>query len=102
MEIQPEQMPTLPDDEDVLRVAQHVVWFKPPREAICDTAHFLAHVMTYGTIEDVNVIRRHLSLDAFRQALEDAPAGVFDRRSWAYWNLVCGRDPESAMPQRQL
>lgn len=95
-------MRSLPETDDVLCVARRVVWFKPPREVINDIPHFLAHVMTYGTIEDVNVIRRHLSLDTFRQALEDAPPGVFDRRSWAYWNLVCGRDPESAMPQRQI
>ncbi len=92
----------LPDTEDVLRVAERVLWFKPPREAVRDPVELLAHVMTYGTIEDVNVIRRYLSLSDFRSALEEAPPGVFDPRSWAYWNLICGRDAASPMPQREL
>jgi hypothetical protein len=28
------------------------------------------------------------------------PAGIFDPRSWAYWNLVCSRRPEPPMPVR--
>jgi hypothetical protein len=27
----------------------------------------------------------------FEEVLEHAPPGVFDARSWAYWNLKCGR-----------
>lgn len=89
-------------NEEVLRVAERVIWFMPPRDALRDPAGFLAHLMTYGTIEDVNVILRYLTLDDFRKVLDDAPPGVFDRRSWAYWNLICGRDPSSPMPQRRL
>ena len=32
-------------------------------------------------------IRQYLSDDDLREALEHAPAGIFDPRSWAYWNL---------------
>lgn len=26
--------------------------------------------------------------DEFHEVLENAPPGIFDRRSWAYWNLT--------------
>lgn len=83
-------------------VARRVVWFKAPEEALVDKTHFLAHVMTYGTVEDVLTARKHFSAEEFRAALENAPAGVFDPRSWAYWNTVLGRLPVPPLPKRRL
>ena len=37
----------------------------------------------------------------FREVLEHAPPGVFDARSWAYWNLKCQRVPAPPLPRRQ-
>jgi hypothetical protein len=42
-------MTTLPHTPELMAVAQRVVWFRPPAEALEDGIHFLAHVMTYGT-----------------------------------------------------
>jgi hypothetical protein len=39
--------------EDLQRTAKRVVWFKPPEETLNETKLFLAHVMTYGTLEDI-------------------------------------------------
>lgn len=39
--------------------------------------------------------------EEFREVLENAPAGVFDARSWAYWNLKCDRSPYPHLPTRQ-
>jgi hypothetical protein len=36
----------------------------------------------------------------FREALDHAPPGVFDARSWAYWNLKYGRAPVPPLPVR--
>ncbi|HQS83701.1 MAG TPA: hypothetical protein PLY23_02160 [Alphaproteobacteria bacterium] len=36
----------------LLQVAQRLVWFKPPQEALDHPYIFMAHVMTYGTFED--------------------------------------------------
>jgi hypothetical protein len=91
----------LPHTADLLNVARRVVWFKEPAEALSDPHHFLAHVMTYGTIEDLQVIRGVIDIAEFREALENAPPGVLDPRSWAYWNLVCGRIPAPPMPVRE-
>ncbi|MGH9779972.1 MAG: hypothetical protein ACRD5I_16340 [Candidatus Acidiferrales bacterium] len=87
---------------DLKRVARRVIWFKPPEEALEDKTLFLAHVMTYGTLEDVVTAQKHYSKEEFRAALENSPAGVLDPRSWAYWNTVLGRTPVPAMPRRRL
>lgn len=95
-------MKMLPHTPELRRVATRTVWFKDADRALDEPAHFLAHVLTYGTHEDVREVRRHLSLDELRQALDEAPPGIFDPRSWAYWNLVVGRYPAPPLPVRRL
>ncbi len=94
-------MKPLPETRESLAVAERVVWFKPPSEALADPAHFLAHVMTYGTVEDLRALDGVAGMDEFREALDNAPPGVFDARSWAYWNLKCGRWPAPPLPVRK-
>jgi hypothetical protein len=91
----------LPITPAFLHVARRVVWFKEPADALGDPVHFLAHVMTYGTVEDLRAIGDAIGPEEFREVLEQAPAGVFDARSWAYWNLVVGRVPTPPMPVRR-
>ena len=84
----------------LLNVARRVIWFKTPGEALADPVHFLAHVMTYGTAEDLNALKGVVGMDEFCEVLDNAPPGVFDPRSWAYWNLKCGRRPAPLLPTR--
>jgi hypothetical protein len=93
-------MKPLPETPELLSVARRVVWFKTPAEALADPVHFLAHAMTYGTVEDLRAIERVVGPDTFREALEQAPPGIFDARSWAYWNLKLGRVPVPPLPVR--
>ncbi len=76
-------------------------WYgsSPPRER-ADPIRFLVYVMTYATIEEIAVVRRYVDLDDFREALEHAPPGIMDERSWAYWNVMTGRYPVPPMPRR--
>jgi hypothetical protein len=83
-------------------LAKRVVWFQPPTEALADRSRFLAYLMTYGTAEDVTIARRHFAPAEFREAIENAPPGIFDERSWAYWNLILGHYPAPPMPRRRL
>jgi hypothetical protein len=94
-------MKNLPATPALLHVARRVVWFKEPEEALADSVHFLAHVMTYGTVEDLKALEGIAGEEEFREVLENAPAGVFDAKSWAYWNLKCGRIPVPPLPARQ-
>jgi hypothetical protein len=95
-------MKALPMTPELLRVARRVVWFEEPARALADRVQFLAHLMVFGTVEDLKALRGIVSKDDYRELLEHAPAGVFDARSWAYWNLVCGRQPTPPLPMRRL
>jgi hypothetical protein len=57
-------------------VARRVVGFKAPSEALADPVHFLAHVMTYGTVEDLRALEGVAGRREFREALELAPRGA--------------------------
>lgn len=93
-------MKAFPETPELLEVARRVVWFKPPAQALADPVHFLAHVMTWGTVEDLKALVGVVGPDEFREALDHAPPGVFDARSWAYWNLRVGREPVPPLPER--
>jgi hypothetical protein len=95
-------MKPLPCNSDLLRVAPNVVWFEAPEKALANPVRFLAYLMTYGTLDDIAVVQRYLDLEDFREALEQAPPGIIDERSWAYWNAVTGRYPVPPMPRRVI
>jgi hypothetical protein len=94
-------MKPLPITPTLLAVAERVVWFKSPAEALADPIHFLAHVMTYGTVEDLQALEGMVDASVFEETLAQAPPGVFDVRSWAYWNLLCQRVPAPPLPVRR-
>ena len=58
--------------------------------------------MAYATFEDMQHIREHFSDDDLREVLANAPPGIIDPRSWAYWHAVLGQYPAPAMPTRRL
>jgi hypothetical protein len=95
-------MKQLPVTRQVEAIARRVVWFEEPSQAVVDTVRFLAYAMTYGDDNDMRVIRQYLSDEELREALDKAPAGIFDPRSWAYWNLKLGRYPTPPMPERPV
>jgi hypothetical protein len=94
-------MKGLPATPELLAVAGRVVWFKAPSEALADPIHFLAHVMTYGSVEDLRALEGFVGQREYRETLENAPPGVFDPRSWAYWNLKYGCLPTPPLPVRR-
>lgn len=83
-------------------VARRVVWFKRPEDALRDTRLFLAHVMTYGTLSDITTTLQHFSESDFEAVLDDPPPGIFDPRSWTYWNVRYHREPVPALPKRNF
>jgi len=95
-------MKTLPHDPDLLTVARRVIWFDEPEQALADPIRFLSYLMTYGTLNDIAVVRHYLDLADFRDALDRAPPGIIDERSWAYWNAMTGRYPAPPMPRRVI
>nr|VFJ92650.1 MAG: hypothetical protein BECKH772A_GA0070896_1004613 [Candidatus Kentron sp. H]VFJ95090.1 MAG: hypothetical protein BECKH772B_GA0070898_1007112 [Candidatus Kentron sp. H]VFK00362.1 MAG: hypothetical protein BECKH772C_GA0070978_1004413 [Candidatus Kentron sp. H] len=95
-------MKPLQPNEELTAVARRTIWFKAPEEAFRDPIHFIAHVLTYGTHNDVEALRRHVPDKELAKAIENAPPGVFDARSWTYWNLKIGRYPPPPLPKRKF
>lgn len=95
-------MKPIPLKPDIEEVARHIVWFEKPAEALADPVRFMAYAMARATHEEMKVIRRYVDDDDFREALDKAPPGIIDARSWAYWNSKMGRYPAPPLPQRQL
>jgi hypothetical protein len=93
---------TLPATPELLAVARRVMWFEEPEKALAEPVQFLAHVMVFGGVEDLKALRGIVGKDEYREVLEHAPPGLFDARSWAYWNFVCDRQPTPPLPVRTL
>jgi hypothetical protein len=93
-------MRPIPQTPELLALARRIVWFEPPEDALADPVRFLAYLMTYGTTEDVAEARQHFTDADFKEAIENAPPGIMDARSWAYWNLMAGYYPPPPMPRR--
>jgi hypothetical protein len=44
----------------------------------------------------------HIGEDGLREAIDNAPPGIIDARSWSYWNAKIGRFPAPPLPRRRL
>jgi hypothetical protein len=83
-------------------LARRLVWFEEPEEALSDPSRFVAYAFARATHEDMKILRAPLSDDDLREALDHAPPGIVDPRSWAYWNSKLGRYPPPPMPTRRF
>ena len=84
------------------QLARRLFWWKEPEEALADSNRFLAQVMTYGTWRDIVEAKTHFGEAAFREALRQAPPGVFDARSWTYWHHALDLLPVPPRPCRNF
>lgn len=83
-------------------VAERVMWFESADEALRYPKRFLAYLMTFGTLEDLLIVRKYFTDQDFRSVLADPPAGIFDVRSWTYWQGVYGTHPAPPLPNRTI
>jgi len=95
-------MKSLPLTKIMCDVAARVIWFEPPETALADPVRFIAYAMKDALPDDMTTLRKVVSDDDLREALDNAPAGIIDARSWSYWNTVLGRYPAPPMPVRRL
>ncbi len=91
------EIPLTPETE---AVAKRLVWFETPEEALADPIRFMAYAFARATHEDMKILRRTVSDDDLREALDKAPPGIIDARSWAYWNAMMERYPTPPLPSR--
>lgn len=90
------------DSEGLRAIAERVVWFENADETLRYPKRFLAYVMTYGALEEIVNTKKYFSDLEFEAVLNDPPAGIFDVRSWNYWNCVYGRNPVPPLPKRRI
>ena len=83
-------------------VAKRVMWFEGADEALSYPRRFLAYLMTFGTLEEILTARKYFSDQDFEAVVADPPPGIFDERSWTYWNVVYHRLPIPPLPQRVI
>jgi hypothetical protein len=92
----------IPLNDETAAVARRVIWFEPPEKALADPIRFMAYAMAHALHEDMKIIRRYVSDVDFREALDHAPPGIIDPRSWAYWNSKLDRWPAPPLPKRRF
>jgi len=95
-------MKTIPLTPETEAIARRIIWFEEPEQALSDPVRFMAYAMTYATHEDMSAIRRYVADEDFQEALDNAPPGIIDGRSWAYWNSKFGRYPAPPPPERHF
>lgn len=95
-------MKPIPLNDETVALAERLVWFEPAAEALADPIRFMAYAFARATHEDMKVLRVYLDDDDFREALDKAPPGIIDPRSWAYWNARMGHTPAPPLPKRRL
>lgn len=95
-------MRPIPLDPTTEALAARIIWFEPPQQALADPVRFMAYAFALATHEDMKVLRGLLTEEELREALQNAPPGIIDARSWAYWNSKLGRWPPPPMPVRKI
>lgn len=80
--------------KELRKIAENLNWFAPPNE-VMRTNVLLNLVMARGTIEDTVAILSHYSESEFREAYANAPAGLYCKKSWAYWGLKLLGNPDA-------
>jgi hypothetical protein len=92
----------IPINDETRAIAARVIWFEPPERSLAQPIRFMAYAMTYALHDDMRMLRAYVSDEDMREALDHAPAGIFDARSWAYWQAKMGRYPAPPLPTRRF
>ena len=93
-------MNPLPINDATLSLARELVWFEPPETVLTRPIFLLAYAFVRGTPSHLALLRRYFSDDDLRYALDRAPIGVIDHKSWHYWQAYLGRNPVPPLPER--
>jgi hypothetical protein len=92
-------MRPIPINPDTEVLARRMIWFESSDQALADPIRFMAYVFAQATPEDLTIIRRYVADEEFSEALDKAPPGIIDARSWGYWNARIDRYPTPPLPR---
>ena len=71
-------------------LASKYIWWKSPEDAVAMPQRVIAQVMNIGDYADVQAMAGLVGDPSLRQVLQQAQAGQFNGRSWAYWHYRLG------------
>lgn len=95
-------MTPIPLTPETAALARRLIWFETAEVALADPVRFMAYAFARACHEDMLLLRSFLCDADLTEALDHAPPGIIDPRSWAYWNLMLDRWPAPDMPQRRF
>ncbi len=95
-------MSPIPLNDETRALAATLVWFEPPEVALADPVRFVAYAFARATHPQMKLLRSYVSEADMNHALDNAPPGIIDARSWAYWNARAGKYPAPPMPVRRF
>jgi hypothetical protein len=90
-----------PANDSLSRIARELFWWEEPEAALENPRRFLAQVMSLGTWDHLQIVKKFFGWDQFKDALVNAEPGWFDARSWALWHNAFGLSIRP-MPKRSL
>ena len=82
-------------------VAQRLIWWSKPEDALQDPKRLIAQIMTYGDLEDTQAMLRAFSRAQLEDVLNNPPSGVFTPEAWNAWHLLLGKKPKP-LPRRTI
>lgn len=88
--------------QQLAAIARRVCWWEPAASTLKDTPLFLCRIMALGTWEDTCIALEYYGRNAFREALQNPPPGLFDPRSWHYWHHRLELLPVPSLPERAI
>lgn len=84
--------------ETLRRLASKYIWWQSPEESIATPRRVITQVMNLGDYADVQALAAQVGDDVLRDALQNAEAGQFSARSWAYWHYRLGLAKAEQLP----
>ncbi|HXR08632.1 MAG TPA: retroviral-like aspartic protease family protein [Candidatus Acidoferrum sp.] len=87
------------NEEQLKRFAAKLIWWQPPEVSLGQPRRLLGQVMARGDWPEVVAFKQALGWGAFRDALINAEAGLFDIKSWTMWHRFFGL-PAPELPKR--
>ena len=82
-------------------LAKRYVWWQDTGKTLRAPETLLRQILSLGTADDYAAALEIWGEPAFRDALQTAPPGTIDARSWHYWHLHYGM-PEPPLRKRQF